>query len=402
MNRPRTGSEKARNAVEEEIRLRAAAGVHPQGMPEAGTLITRCVSDVEARPIRWQWQNRIPRGKLTIIAGHPGLGKSQLTAFVTARVTKGGSWPDGGGITGGGQVVILTAEDDSADTVRPRLEAAGADLTRVHIVDGVIRGYSGDGTRYQRMFSLESDLAALDRKLTELKRVELVVVDPISAYLGKIDSHNNAEVRGALGPVKELAERHGAAFVAVSHMSKAGGTQALLRVTGSLAFIAAARAGYLVAADPQNDTRKLFLPLKNNLAKPQTGLAFYIKEVHLESAAGQIETSRVVWSDTPVTITADEVMAQTTPEESSALREAQEWLRDALADGPVWSKDIQKQAKENGIAVSTLRRARESLAVKTSKRPGENGIWDWELAQPPGTHNMDKLSKLDKFTEEEV
>jgi hypothetical protein len=233
------------------------------------------------------------------------------------------------------------------------------------------------------MFSLESDLAALDRKLTELTRVELVIVDPISANLGNIDSHNNAEVRGELGPVKELAERHTAAFTAVSHMNKAGGTQALLRVTGSLAFIAAARAGYLVAADPQTEGRKLFLPLKNNLAKPQAGLAFYIEEVHLDSAEGEIETSRVVWSDMPVTITADEVMSQTTPEESSALREAQDWLRTALADGPVSSKDIQKQAKDNGIATSTLRRARESLGVRTSKQTGEKGVWEWELVQVP-------------------
>jgi hypothetical protein len=173
------------------------------GRPEAGTLITRRVSDVESKPVRWLWPYRIPRGKLTIIAGHPGLAKSQVTCYLAARVTAGGAWPDSGGqAAGGAQVVILTAEDDVADTVRPRLEAAGADLSRVHIADGVIRGYSGDGTRHQRQFSLESDLVALNAKLAELKRVELVVIDPISAYLGTIDSHVNAEVRGALGPVK--------------------------------------------------------------------------------------------------------------------------------------------------------------------------------------------------------
>jgi hypothetical protein len=101
-----------------------------------------------------------------------------------------------------------------------------------------------------------------------------------------------------------------------------------------------------VADDPQTDRRKLFLPLKNNLVKPQTGLAFYIEEVHLNSPAGEIETSRVRWSEMPISITGDEVMSQTTPEESSALREAQDWLRQALADGPVPAKDIQKQAKD--------------------------------------------------------
>jgi hypothetical protein len=349
-------------------------------MPEAGTLVTRRVSEVEARPIRWLWAYRIPRGKITLIAGLPDLGKSQVTCFLAARVTRGGPWPDGAGhAVGGGQVVILTAEDDTADTLRPRLEAAGADLDRVHIVDGVIRGYSGDATLHQRMFSLETDLAALDRKLTELERVELVSIDPISAYLGKIDSHNNAEVRGALGPLKELAERHGAAFVGVSHLNKAGGTQALLRVTGSLAFIAAARAGYLVAADPQDNGRKLFLPLKNNLAKPQPGLAYRFEENSVPSVDGPIETSRVVWEDALVTMTADEVMSQADPEEASALKEARDWLKETLADGPVSSAELDRQAKAIGISIATLRRAKQSLKVRAKKRDGPKGAWNCEL-----------------------
>src|SRR5262249_9201146 len=160
----------------------------------------------------------------------------------------------------------------------------------------------------------ETDLEALEAKLKELTRVELVIIDPISAYLGKIDSHVNAEVRGALGPVKDLAERYATAIVAVTHMIKAGGTQALLRVMGSLAFIAAGGSGYLVAADPEDAARCLFLPLKNNLAAAQPGLAYRIETVNVSSPTGPIETSRVVWDEAPVTVTADEVMAMTDPE----------------------------------------------------------------------------------------
>jgi 5S rRNA maturation endonuclease (ribonuclease M5) len=393
-------------ALEEQHKTAPVAHVE-SAPPEAGTLITRRVSDVEARPIRWLWAHRVPRGKLTILAGFPGLGKSQLTAYLAARVTAGGVWPDGGGkAPGGAQAVILTAEDDTADTLRPRLEAAGADLERVHIVDGVIRGYSGDGTRHQRMFSLESDLAALDTKLTELKQVELVIVDPISAYLGNIDSHVNAEVRGALGPVKELAESHGAAFVAVSHMSKAGGPQALLRVTGSLAFIAAARAGYLVAADPQNAERMLFLPLKINIARQQPGLAFHIETANVSSAAGDIETSRVVWEDAPVTVTADEVMSQSDPEEASALKEARDWLKDTLADGPVSSAELQRQAKAQGISTATLRRAKKSLKVRATKRTGPQGGWNCELEDAQDAQELrgTEVSTLPESTlvEEEI
>ena len=278
----------------------------PSRMPEVGSLIMRRVSEVKARPVRWLWPYRIPRGKLTIGAGHPGFGKSQVTCYLAARVTAGGEWPDGSGHAAkGGQVVILTAEDDAEDTVRPRLEAAGADLDLIHIVDAVVRGYDGKGTQHQRQFSLEEDLAALDKKLTELEQVELVIIDPISAYLGKIDSHRNSEVRGALGPVKAMAERHNAAFFTVSHLNKSGGGKALLRVMESLAFIAAPRSVYMVAADPEDALRCLFLPLKNNVARPVPGLAYRFEEVTVASEQGPIETSRVKWEDAPVTITAD-------------------------------------------------------------------------------------------------
>jgi hypothetical protein len=378
-------------------------------MLEAGVLITRRVSEIEARPIGWLWPYRIPSGKLTLIAGHPGLGKSQVTCDLAARVTAGGAWPGcDARAPGGAQVVILTAEDDAADTLRPRLEAAGADLNLVHIIDGVIRGYSGNGTQHQRQFSLESDLAALDHKLKELARVAIVIIDPISAYLGSIDSHVNAQVRGALGPVKDLAERHAAAFVAVSHMSKAGGTQALLRVTGSLAFIAAARAGYLVAADPENAMRCLFLPLKNNLARPQPGLAYRIEGVPVSSAAGLIETSRIVWDDAPVTMTADEVMAALDPEEASALHEAKDWLREILKDGPVSSTEIQRQAKALGISTATLRRAQKSLRIQARKRPGLKGGWDWVMEDAQDAHVQDARdadvqdAPVDRWIEEEI
>src|SRR4029450_6264221 len=136
-----------------------------------------------------------------------------------------------------GDVIFRRAEDDPADTIRPRLEAAGANLQRIHIVEGVIVGYRGDGTPGRRAFSLEEDLAALDVTLAKLKSVALVVIDPISAYLGGVDSHKNADVRALLAPVSELAARQNVAIVGVSHLSKATGSKALMRVTGSLAFV---------------------------------------------------------------------------------------------------------------------------------------------------------------------
>ena len=189
-------------------------------------------------------------------------------------------------------------------------------------------------------------------------------------------------------------------------MNKAGGTQALLRVTGSLAFIAAARAGYLVAADPEDATRRLFLPLKNNLARPQPGLAYRIEEISVPSAAGLIETSRVVWSSAPVTMTADEAMSQADPEDASALKEARDWLKEALADGPVSSTEIERQAKALGISNATLRRAKKSLKVRATKRTGPNGGWNCELEDAQDAQELmgTEVSALPESTlvEEEI
>src|SRR5579862_3079664 len=218
-----------------------------QELVNAGSLTTRRLSDIEAQPVSWLWPRRIARGKTTIIAGNPGLGKSQITASIAAIVTTGGRWPVDRSHCEPGDVLFLTAEDDPADTLRPRLEAAGADLTRVHVIDGVIRGYTGDGSGKSRAFSLENDLQALGAKLNELGNVAVVMIDPISAYLGNVDSHKNADVRSLMAPLGELASRHSVAIIGVSHLSKAVGAQALMRVSGSLAFVAAARAAYLVA-----------------------------------------------------------------------------------------------------------------------------------------------------------
>ena len=163
-----------------------------------GRIAYRRASDVKAKPIRWLWPGRIARGKATMLAGNPGLGKSQTAgADMAARVSTGGGWPDGGRCERG-NVVILSAEDDAEDTIRPRLEAAGADLSRVFILDAVVDGYRADGSEAHRAFNLKGDLFRLGRMLEEIDGAALIVIDPITAYLGETDSHKNAEIRARL------------------------------------------------------------------------------------------------------------------------------------------------------------------------------------------------------------
>jgi hypothetical protein len=357
------------------------ADEHPrhQARAEVGLLITRRLSDIEPKPVSWLWPGRIARGKVSIIAGNPGLGKSQVTASLAAIVTTGGRWPVDRSQCIPGDVVILSAEDDPADTLRPRLEAAGANLHRVHVLDAVILGYTGEGQRQNRTFSLQNDLEGLSAKLAELGDVAAVVIDPITAYLGDVDSHRNAEVRALLAPLSELAAVHGTAIIGISHLNKSAGTEALMRVTGSLAFVAAARAAYLVAEDPENPARRFFLPMKNNIGPDSEGLAFRIESATVQSSAGPLQTSLVVWDSDPVTTTADEVMRTQAPEHSSALREAEEWLQETLSE-PASAAEIARMAADAGISRKTLRRASESLKI-VKEKSGMKAGWVWSL--PP-------------------
>ena len=263
------GAERVRRCIE------SATTPQREARDDTSRAISRRMSEILAQPIKWLWPGRIARGKVTVLAGHPGLGKSQVTASLAAIVTTAGRWPDGSRCELG-SVLMVSGEDDAADTIRPRLEAAGADLARVHILDA-IEEQTESGEVVRRPFNLKSDLGRLETLLTELCDVRLLSVDPITAYLGDTDSHKNADVRALLAPLSDLAGRFGTAIVGVSHLSKAGSQKALLRVSGSLAFVAAARAAYLVASNEEDDGRRLMLPLKNNIGPDQTGFSFRIR-----------------------------------------------------------------------------------------------------------------------------
>lgn len=332
----------------------------------------RRMSEIQAKPIRWLWPGRIARGKVTMLAGHPGLGKSQLTANLAAIITTGGIWPVDKTQCEPGNVIFISAEDDAEDTMRPRLEAAGAVLERVYILDAV---RDESGTR-PRAFNLARDILRLGEMLSHFGDVAMVVIDPITAYLGGTDSHKNADMRALLSPLGELAAKHGAAVVCVSHLNKGGGGEALLRVTGSLAFVAASRAAFLIVRDNEDKHRRLLLPIKNNIGNDESGLAFSVESYSLP---GGIETSRVSWEGEPVTITADEAMSPPgDSEERSALDDAKEFLSNLLADGPLSSRQIKGDAEGAGYAWRTIQRAHKALGIDAYKSGMKEG-WLWRL-----------------------
>jgi putative DNA primase/helicase len=359
--------------------------IDPPEKANGRALVIARASEIELKPVEWLWPRRAALGKLTLIAGEPGLGKSQLTVSLAATVTTGGQWPCATDRAPRGSVVILSAEDDASDTIAPRLKAAGADLNRVQLVSAV---NASDGkTTSRRSFNLQTDLDLLERAMRQVGDVRLVVIDPITSYLGKgVDSHKNAEVRSVLEPVAEMAARWQAAVIGVTHFSKGGGTSAINRFIGSIAFIAAARAAFVVTADPdsEDDARRLFLPVKNNLAAKGEGLSFRIEQHLLEN---DLCPSVIRWGDV-VTQTADEILAATAEAEDSPRRtEAEDFLRSSLADGPKPTKDIEAEAQGAGISWRTVCRAKHDVGIKAkaiaTPRDGGDGPpinrWYWSL-----------------------
>lgn len=344
-----------------------------------GAVLCR-VCDIPAQKLRWLWPGRIPLGKLTLFAGDPGLGKSLVTLDMAARVTCGSEWPDGVASSGQpGSVIVLSAEDDAADTIRPRLEAAGADLSKVHILQAVRHAKPNGGISLEH-FSLETDLVALQDAVAALGDVSFIVLDPVSAYLGDTDSHVNARVRGLLAPLAGLACGLGVAVVAVDHLSKSN-RPALYRPNGSIAFVAAARAVWLFARNPDDPAQRLMLPGKQNLGPDQAGLSYTVAEAKPGIAA-------VTWGGT-VSLSADAVLQPEADGERSERLEAMDWLREHLSAGPVSAKQIQTDAKRAGFSWSTVRRGKDALGIIPSKNGFEGG-WSWRLPPAEDAHETSK------------
>jgi putative DNA primase/helicase len=374
------GEEAVARAISSATNPTSAANNNEPAHEPAGHIAYRRASEIEAKPIRWLWPNRMARGKVSMLAGNPGLGKSQVTVSMAAVVSNGFTWPVDRTPCERGNVIFLSAEDDAEDTIRPRLEAAGADLSRVYIISAVVEYYRADGGEMVRAFNLKTDLVRLEEMLVEIGDVAMIVIDPVTAYLGDTNSHNNAEIRALLSPLSDLAAKHGVAVVCVSHLNKSMGGEALMRVTGSTAFVAAARAAFIVVKDPGNGTRRLLLPLKNNLGNDETGLAFNVQSVQVKSAAGLIDTSCVAWEPCTVTVTADEAMIpQGELEGQSEIEDAKEFLREILADGPVSSRQIRTDAEGAGHSWRTIQRAKKALGLEAVK-DGMKGAWKWQLA----------------------
>jgi hypothetical protein len=336
-------------------------------LPTLGTLL----STVKAERVSWLWPGRIPLGKLTILDGDPGLGKSVLTLDLAACVTGGRSLPFEERAPGEDRepagVVLLTAEDGLEDTIRPRLDAAGADVGRVLALDKI-----PDGTGI-RLPVLPDDIPCI-KQAVERMAARLVIIDPLTAFLGgDTNSHRDQDVRRALHPLAVMAQETGAAVVVIRHLNKAAGGNPLYRGGGSIGIIGAARSGLLVAADPENPDRRVLASTKCNLARLPASLSFDL------STAGN-GALRVAWIGNSAHTAESLLAAPKNDEDRNAVQEAAEVLRSILQAGPVPVEDVKKEARKAGVAERTLYRAKDVLEVKSLKVGFTGkGVWQWSL-----------------------
>lgn len=364
------------NASSIEPSHRLLQGTSNASLPRADgqcrEAIVVSLADIAVERVEWLWPGRIAMGKLTLIIGDPDLGKSFLSLDLAARVSRGGIWPDdGSSVAPLGDVLLLNAEDGLSDTVRPRIDAAGGDASRVEALTAV-----RESDTEERGFSLARDLDLLARRLNARPQTRLVIIDPISAYLGGGTGINNAEVRGVLTPLAQLAQERHVAVIAITHLNKNSGGRAMYRAMGSLAFVAAARAAWGVVRDPADADRRLFLPVKNNLSRGTKGLAYRLQS---ESDGG---VARVVWDSESIESSIDEILQQMSDvpkcEDRQDATTVQMWLTDILANGPQQACDVQFLAKNEGITRKQLRHAAAKIHVSRKKGGFLEG-WVWDL-----------------------
>lgn len=348
--------------IEVERTVRSIATRDSKQLPKNHSrAIVRRLSDVEPEEVAWLWNGFVPSGSLTMFDGDPSVGKSTIALDIAARVSTGRPMPDGTSGASGG-VVLLTPEDSTAATIRPRLEAMGANLDRIAIIEAI------DDERGTRYFRLPDDVDRL-RELVVEYDVRLVVMDPLMAHISsKVNSWSDQETRNALMPLIKLARELNFAIIGVRHLTKKSDTTALNAASGSIAFVATARAAFLVTKDPDDDELRVLAPTKGNLATPPASLTFRI-------ATAPNGSSRAEWCGVSAHSAASLLSAQRTPKPTK-LEEAMVFVSGFLTEGPKQASELHREATTRGISAKTLERARKGLHVQTDRQGfGSDGEW---------------------------
>lgn len=387
--------------AKESARQRRAA--FQKEKKESGPLVVTTFSDIDLRPLRWLVKPYVPMGKLTIIAGPGGHGKSTVTLSLGAALSRADLSFAGIPIeTRKTDSLFIACEDDVSDTLAPRALALGADMTRLHHVDG-----TRDEDGRLQPFGMD-DMDALKDYLASHPETAMVVIDPATAFVGRaqVDDHRDSELRALLSPLADLAAEHDVAIILVMHVNKAAATKAVNRVIGSVAYVNAARSALLLGPDPEDDNRKLIVPLKSNLAKDMPCRAFgfqallwndsrellqrYVALSEEDRSLLADQLYRIVWEDDPVDMDADRVLGSSSNGDKSQnrVKECWDWMQRQLEEGPIDSKELFSRADGAGFSRGLCYRVKEDHEeVRATKSGGSTSPWVWSIGPLiRGTH----------------
>lgn len=331
------------------------------------------LDQVIPKPIEWLWKPWLPVGKLCLIDGDPGQGKSFVTLDLAARLSRGDVFPDGQpGPAQPTPTLFITCEDGVEDTIVPRLEALKADRSLIHCYQGPMR----DGKSIA-IPKLPDDFPQLERQIVK-SGAKLVIIDPLMAFLGaSINSISDQSVRSMLSPLVVMAERLRITILFVRHLNKTNGKQAVYRGGGSIGIIAAMRSGMLIARHPHDRDMRVLAIVKCNLGPEPKSLGF-----RLVSIDGHLDHIGVSWQG-PVDLYANDLVGDV--KETITPRE---WLREALATGPRRVLELLSEAKDCGYSESTINRAKAAMGLTAKQRKDKDGTpaWWW---LPPGQTTFD-------------
>lgn len=356
----------------------------PEAQPRAGEyklwedgssgIVGIRLSDVRERPVEWLWKGRLPAGCGLVISGAPGTNKSMMSLSLVACVTNGWDWPDGEKNTMGPREVLIAAtEDDLETTIKPRLMAMGADMSRITAIKNVF-DVDENGRKVSRELNLDGDTAKLFSLLKANPQILMVVLDPLTGFFGDVDGNDNRKIRPMMQRIAKVCRLTGVAFVLLIHENKRSDANAVDRILGAGAVAQVVRAGIRISKDPKRKPDgRIMANIKSSLSRDNGGMKFTVSSKNVTAWDGKVleDIGYIEWSEKHQ-MSADDVLdeeraAKREGGDDTKVGEAMKVFREALAGGKRLCREVHRLLDEANVTDETRRKAKWKLEIRCSK-----------------------------------